>query len=154
MTPRASRGPRSHGSRDSGGGRAPALADARDIGEDVAKPGGDQHPARADHVAVGQLDVEARGIVAGPAYVGDPSGDNVGAVPDGLLASQPQLGGRESVARQEAVHVLGGGVARFARVHDRDAAPGTGQDQRCREAGGSATDNHHVVLVHGPSVRR
>ena len=84
------------------------------------------------HVAVGQSDVEARGIVAGRAYVGDPSGDDVGAVPGDLLASQPQqLGGRESVAGEEAVHVLGGGVARFAGVHDRDAASGAGQDQRC-----------------------
>ena len=110
----------------------PALAHARDVGEHVAEPGGDQQPARADHVALGQLDVEAGGIVAGRAYVGDPSGDDVGAVPGDLLASQPrQLGWREPVAGEEAVHVLGGGVARFAGVDDRDAAPGPGQDQCC-----------------------
>ena len=56
----------------------PALAHARDVGEHVAEPGGHQQPARADHVAIGQLDVEVGDIVAGGMDVGDPSGDDVG----------------------------------------------------------------------------
>ena len=109
----------------------PALVHARDVGEHVAKPGGHQQPARADHVAIGQLDVEAGGILAGGVEVGDPSGDDVGRVSGDLFAGQPQeLGRREAVAGEEAVHVLGGRVAGFAGVDDRNAASGPGQDQR------------------------
>ena len=88
--------------------------------------------ARSD-VAVGQADARSRGA-ASPvaAYVGDPPGDDVGAVPGHLVAAQPQqLGGREPVAGEEALHVRGGGVAGLARVDHRDAAPGAGQDQGC-----------------------
>ncbi len=111
---------------------APALAQARDVGQDVAQPGGDQHASRTQDGAVSEADVEAGRGVGGPAYVVHSPGDDVGAVPGHLLTPQAQqLGGREPVAGEEALQVLCGAVAGIARVHDRDAALRAGQDQRC-----------------------
>ncbi len=111
---------------------APALAQARDVGEHVAQAGGDQHASRTQGGAVSEADVEARLGARGPAYADHSPGDDVGAVPGHLLATQAQqLGGREAVAGEETLQVLGGAVAGLARVHDRDAALRAGQDQRC-----------------------
>ena len=111
---------------------APALAHARDVGQHVAQAGGDQHASRTQDGAVSEADVEARLGVAVRRTPTTRAGDDVGAVPGHLLATQAQqLGGREAVAGEEALHVLRGAVAGLARVHDRDAALRAGQDQGC-----------------------
>ena len=72
-----------------------------------------------------------------------------------VAAGGQQLGGRHPVAGQEALHVGGGGVAGLAGVHHQDPAAGPGQDQGRGQAGGAATDHHHVVFAHGSeAVRR
>src|SRR4029453_7752941 len=68
--------------------------------------------------------------------------------------------GWESVARQEAVHVRGRGVARRAGVDHQDPAPGSGQDQGRGQPGCATTDDYCVVLTHArkaaaaPAVRQ
>ena len=69
-------------------------------------------------------------------------------------AGGEQVGGRQAVAGEEAVHVRGGCVARRTGVHHRDPAPGPGQHQRGREAGGAAADHHHVVVCSCPQLCR
>ena len=56
-----------------------------------------------------------------------------------------QLGGRHPVARQEALHVRGGRVARRAGVDDGDPAPRPAEHERRAQPGGAAADHHHVV---------
>ena len=63
-------------------------------------------------------------------------------------AGGEQLGGREAVGAEEALHVGGRGVARLAGVDDGDAAAGAGQHQGGGQAGGASADDHDVVLVH------
>ena len=54
--------------------------------------------------------------------------------------------GRHALAAQVGVHALGRCVARLTRVDHQDRAAGPGQRQRPAQAGGAATDDHHVVL--------
>ena len=107
---------------------APALADAREVGELVAEPGGDQDPPGGQCLPVGQGELEAA-VVTGP-DVGDGAADQLAAVAGHLVAAgREQLRGWHAVAGQEPLHVRGGCVARLAGVDHHDRAAGAGQDQ-------------------------
>ena len=66
-----------------------------------------------------------------------------------------QVGRGHPVARQEALHVGGGRVARRAGVDDHDAPPRAAEHERRAQAGGAAADDRHVlgVVVHVRSLR-
>ncbi|GAA1953786.1 hypothetical protein GCM10009798_11190 [Nocardioides panacihumi] len=69
-------------------------------------------------------------------------------------AGREELGGREPVGAEEALHVSCWCVARLTGIDDGDATAGAGEDQGCREAGSASADHHHVVLVHVIRVLR
>ena len=109
---------------------SPALADAREVGELVAEPGGDQDAAGGQCLPVRQGDLEA--AVVASSDVSDGAADQVPAVAGHLVAAgRQQLRGWHAVARQEPLHVGGGCVAGRARVDHHDRAAGAGQDQGC-----------------------
>ena len=133
---------------------APALADAGDVGQLVAQAGGDQHApgAQVRPPCEGDLERASRGGAGRRPQrdAGDGAGHQVAAVAGDLgAAGGQQLGGRQAVASQEAVHVGGRGVARLPGIDHGDLPPGPGQDQGGGQAGGAAADDHDVVLVHG-----
>jgi len=69
-----------------------------------------------------------------------------------LVAASGTGTGREAVGAEEALHVRGRGVARLACVDHCDLAPGSSEDQGCREAGCASADHHYVEFVHTKRV--
>ena len=59
-----------------------------------------------------------------------------------------EVAGRHAVARQEPVHVYGGGVARRPGVHHENLAASPGKDQRRGQPGGTAANYHYVAIAH------
>ena len=119
---------------------SPALAGADDIGQVVHGAGREQHPSRLDGPAACEPEREA-GRRFHHAVV-----DDLHAVALDLGARGPeQAGRRRSVARQEALHVRGGSVARRAGVDDDDPAPGPAEHERGAQTGGPASDDRHVI---------
>ncbi len=125
----------------------PPLSYAGEVRHLVAQTGGHQDSAGGQRRAAGEPDPEA-GVDAEHLVV-----DQRPAVRRHLgPAGCDQVARRHAVAGQEALHVGGGRVARRSGVHHGDAAPGPGQDQCRTQAGCAATDHHHVVFVHAPTV--
>ena len=131
----------------------PPIAEPGDVGQLVAQAGGDQESPRRDPLPVLEQDPE-------PAR---PSGTSSVTVPATISppyavtsspAGREQLGGREAVAGEVAVHVGGRRVARLAGVDHQDLAAGPGEDQGCGQAGGAAADDHYVVLFMTQGWRR
>jgi hypothetical protein len=129
----------------------PAVGQPWDVGQFVAESGGDQQPPRRDPLAVAEEHPEAAAAVGH--QVRDGVDDDVTAVPlDFIPARGEELGGRKSVASEIAMHVCGRGVARLTGIDDEDLAPGARENQGRGQAGGAATDDHHVVSVHVPRL--
>ena len=133
---------------------SPPLADAGDVGDLVAQAGGDQDaPCAPARSRPSRCDVEARPPArrrsgAHAVMVETVPETSCAAVPGDLgAAGGEQLGGREAVGAEEALHVGGGGVARLAGVDDGDPAAGAAEHQRGGEAGGAAADDDDVVVA-------
>jgi hypothetical protein len=76
----------------------------------------------------------------------------VTAVPFDLRASDRQkLERRETVAREEAVHVRRRRVARRASVHDKHGPASARQHQRRRQPCSATADHHDIEVVHAAS---
>ena len=125
----------------------PPVAQSGDVRQLVPQAGRDQHSPGRDPLPPGEERPEpARG---GGQQVRDGALDDLASVARHLAApGSQQLGGWEAVARQVAVHVGGGGVARRTGVHHQNLAAGARQDQGCGQARGACADDHHVVLTH------
>jgi hypothetical protein len=77
------------------------------------------------------------------------------AVATGLgAAAEQQLARRRPVARVEALHVRGGGVAWRARVDHHNAAAGAPEHERGAPTRGPTTDDRHVKVELSVSMRR
>ncbi len=123
----------------------PPLPQPGYVGQLVHQPGGHQQPARPHRPAVGEREPEA---VVLPRRGDDLAGDDLSAVPAHLgAAALQQLGGRDPVVAQQAVHPLGRRVARRSGVDHQDRAAGAGQHQGPVQPGGAATEHHDVVLI-------
>jgi hypothetical protein len=119
---------------------SPALASSGDIRQLVGRAGGEQHVSRLQRAARGEAEGEA-GVGIHDAVVED-----LHAVAPYLVArGRDQLGRRHAVAREEAVHVLGGRISRRSGVDHDDPAPGPAEHKGGAEPGGPATDDGDVV---------
>ena len=130
----------------------PPLAQPRDVGELVAQAGGDQEAPCRDPLPVGEEDPEAGSAVGHQVGDGAVRRSRRRSSSTSSPADGQQLGGRETVAGEVAVHVGGRGVARRAGVDHEDAAPGAGEDQGGGQAGGASADDRYVVLTHAPRL--
>ena len=124
---------------------APALAQARHLGQFVDQAGGDEHMTGAYPPAVGERHLEA---VAVAAYRLDPALGQVPAVAADLVpAACQQFGRRYAVVAQQRVHAVGGRVARFAAVHHEHRPACPGQHQRAAQPGRAAADHQYLVVL-------
>jgi hypothetical protein len=119
---------------------APALAGAVDGGQLVRGARREQHVACPHGIADGELQTKVRGRVDHAVL------DELDAVALDLGArGGEQLRRRHPVAREEPLHVRGGGVAGRARVDDEHSTACTAQDERGAQAGGAAADDRYVI---------
>ena len=113
---------------------APPLGDARHVGQLVDETGREHQAARLHRAAVGQLDAEARAVLAALGrHRADASLGQLPAVRRDLRAAGgEQLGRRRALAGQVVVHVPGGRVARARRRRRPapSAAPAPGSAPR------------------------
>ena len=119
---------------------SPALASADDIGQLVHGAGREEHPSRLDGPAAGEPEREAGRRVHHAVF------DDLHAVAPDLGSRGPEQVGRgHPVARQEALHVRGGSVARRAGVDHDDPAPRPAEHERGAQTGRPASDDRNVI---------
>ena len=129
---------------------APALAQTVDLGGLVDSSGRDDQPATGDARPVVEEHLEA-------AVLTGRRDGATGAHLPGVLLERGDAGGvevarRDALEAQVVVHPRGGGVAGLAGVDDEHGASRAGQGDAGAEAGGTAADDEHVVVVgHGSS---
>ena len=126
---------------------APTARAARDVGQLVGQPRGDQQPAGAHRPPSAR---STRKPSSRRSARHDLAGDDLAAVAGHLLATDgQQLARRGALAPEVVVHVPGRGVAGLPGVDDQHRPPRPGQGQRPAQPGRAASDDHHVVpLVH------
>ena len=142
---------RGRGSRGSAGRRVPSVrARPGTSGSSSRQAGGDEQSAATrcdDHRP--SMDPEAG--AAGSRYKTsetDPVQD-ISAVPGAPRRVRGRVGRRAACRPATGSRACGGRALRGGPVdHDHPAA-GAGQDQRGRQAGGSAADDRYVACVHG-----
>jgi hypothetical protein len=119
------------------------LAHARDVGQLIGEPGREDDPPGAEPTAAVEGDVEPCGHRTGR---GDHAiVDDVDAIRGDLATCDGvELGRREPVVAEVAVHVGGGRVAGLTGV-DHDHRPAHAAELEAgREPGGSASDHDDV----------
>ncbi len=124
------------------------------MGHDVPQSGRDQDAPGAQGLAGVEphLEPAARAAVRGTVleHGGHRPVDEPTAVVGHLgAAGGEELGGRQAVGAEEALHVRRRRVAWRPRVDDDHVTASPGQDQRGGEAGGAAADDHDVVRGSG-----
>jgi hypothetical protein len=118
----------------------PSFADTSNRRQVIADTRRDKDSACRQHAATGEAHEEAR------LDRGDSIPNNLHAVPRKLIAAcSQQLGGWHPVARQVALHMRGGSVARRSGVYDGDCATRTAEYESCAETGCAATDDDYVI---------
>ena len=131
---------------------APALAQPGDLGQLVDEPGGHEQPPPVVHGAVVQGHDEVAGVAGRRT---DPTVDHLDAVAAHLVPTDcEQLERVHAVAAEEAVHTVGGCVARVAGVDHEHRAAGAAQVQGPAQSGRATADHDHVMQVsHGIHLR-
>jgi len=115
-----------------------------DVGKLVGDTGGEYELPRDDNLVLSQRDLEPGLHLLG---LVDPSVVPLHGVGFELLPPDlEQLGGADSVAREERVNGRGGVVPRLPRVAHQHLAAGPAQDQGGTQARRPAADDHHVVV--------
>ena len=130
---------------------APELSDAGNVGQLVDCPGCEEQASRRHAVAAGKPEREARSDLDHTVV------DELHAVALHFRATGGhELGRRHPVAREEALHVRRGSIARRARIDHDDAAPRPAEHERRAQPGRAPADDRHVesAWVHGLDVAR
>src|SRR5438445_3057019 len=128
------------------------LAQAGNICQVTAQAGRDKQAAGRDPPAVGEKDPERAPAVGDE--VGDGAFDDLTAVAVHLTtAGGREVGRRDAVAGQVAVHMCGWSVARRTGIHHENRAPGPRKHQGGGQSRGASTDDHYVVLAHVPTLK-
>ena len=140
-TPSGGRGPPSRGSTGSAGRPWPTARAGRERRQLVAQPGGDQHSAGLDALAVGEQSRKPCGAAA------DERPDGAGErwcrrsrSTSSRPAARRSAGGMPSRERNPCMWAAGA-LRGCPGVDHEDVASGAAQDEGCGESGGAAADD-------------